>query len=192
MLVLGSLGSELCASLLFKFAGNFSLWLSRMWVAAVPCNISCPLMKLVLPPQLVCGCNALFCFKPAYHAYSLLSRMWVAAVSCWISSLLMILFFAFQDVSGCQIFCCISYLLMPPLGSPVCEWLLCLATFQCLLIMPILGCSVCECLLYLAAVQHCWPYLSLTLQSVSGCIALKHFCWCCMFLALQLVRDCCA
>ena len=174
MPILGSLGCEWllcltifhtcswCLFLTLQFvSGYFALqyfmpahdaysWLSRMWVATLPCNIlcllmmhvlgspgsewllcltifSCLLMMLVLDSQNVSGYFALQYFMPAHDACSWLSRKWVP---CHISCLIM----------------------MPLLGSPGCEWLLCFTMFY--------ACS--------------W-HLFLTLQEVSDCCTLSCF-----------------
>ena len=137
------------ALLCFKPTEEAYPWLFRKWVAAIDCCISSLLTmpvlgslecewllyfamfqacwkSLSLALQPVSGCCALLCFKLADTSCSWLTRKWVAAVHCCDSSLLTI----------------------PILGSPVCEWLLCLALFQA-----------------------CWEYLFLALQPVSGCCA---------------------
>ena len=138
MPILGSLGCEWllcltifhtcswCLFLTLQFvSGYFALqyfmpahdaysWLSRMWVATLPCNIlcllmmhvlgspgsewllcltifSCLLMMLVLDSQNVSGYFALQYFMPAHDACTWLSRMWVATLPCNISCLLMML-----------------------------------------------------------------------------------------------------
>lgn len=60
MLVFGFLDSESYDLTASKFTDNSSLWLSSMWVTAVPCCTSCLLMKTILAPQSVCGCSALY------------------------------------------------------------------------------------------------------------------------------------
>ena len=128
MPILGSLGCEWllclaifhtclwCLFLALQFvSGYFALqyfmpahdaysWLSRMWVATLPCNILWLLMMLVLDSA---ECEWLLC--PAiFHACS------------WC------LFLALQMVSG---YFALQYF-MPILGSLGCEWLLCLAIFH--------------------------------------------------------------
>ena len=96
-----------------------------------------------------------------------------------------------------ELCCNFSLLIVPVLGSLVCEWLWCLAAilacWSChpwlcrmwvavvpycnsgLLIMPLLGSSACEWLWCLAAILTYWSYLFLALQFVSGCDALLQF-----------------
>ena len=141
------------AFLCFKPTDDAFPWLSREWVAAVPCYVSSLLMKPVLHSsegewlqclavfqaywwslslaiQYVSACSALLGVKPTNDACSWLSSLWVPAMPCNVSSLLM---------------------------------------------MPVIGSLVCECLQYLAVWQAYWWYLSLALQEVSGCSALLFF-----------------
>ena len=149
---------------------------------------------LSLALQAVSGCGALLQFQPANHACPWLSRLWVTVVPCYNSSLL----------------------IMPVLGSPVGEWLWCLAT--------ILACWSClslvfqdvsghDALLQFYLADHACPWLSRKWVAVvpccnSGllimlalgssvcewlwCSAATVACWLCLSLALQLVSDCCA
>ena len=116
----------------FKLTDDVYSWLSSLWVAAVPC---CCLASLLMMPvfgssgsewlqylampqaywwylflalQFVCGSSALLYFKPTNDACPWFFRKWVAAVPYCVSSLLMI----------------------PVIGSPVCEWLQQLVVFQ--------------------------------------------------------------
>ena len=100
---------------------------------------------LSLALQDVSGCGVLLQFWPTDDACPWLSREWVAMVPCCTSSLLM----------------------MPVFGSPVGEWLWCLA-----------------------AILSCWWHLFLVLQLVSGCGTFLQFCWWCLSLALQKVSGC--
>ena len=142
--------------------------------------------SLSLALQPVSGCSALLCFKLTDDPCPWLSRVWVAAVPCCISNLLM----------------------MPVLGSPVCEWLQCLAMFQTyfspwlsslwvaavahcvssLLIIPILGSSESECLWFLAALQACWSNLFCFFRTwVAACPVVFYVCLWFLSLAFQEV-----
>ena len=142
-------------SLCLKPADNACPWLSRGWVAVIPCCISSLLKMPVLDslesewlPSLsmfqacwqclslslqdVSGCHLSQCFKPADDIYSLLSRKWVAAMPCWDSSMLM----------------------EPLLGSPASEWLLCITAVKttddpCLWNLQIVNGWLPCCVLYL-------------------------------------------
>ena len=145
--------SDSCALLYFKPADNSCPWLSSKWVAAVPwCVSSLMTMPVLGSPaceqqlclgvfqacwqylslvlQLVSGSCALLCLKLINNACPWLFRKWVAAVHCYLS----------------------SSLTMHVLGSPACEWLVCLPVFQAL-----------------------WQCLFLALQLVSGYCALLCF-----------------
>ena len=199
-----------------KLADDACPWPSRMWVTAVSCCVSSLLMRpvlgssgsewllclavyqacwwcLFLALQEVSGCCVLLCIKPADDACSWLSSMWVAAVSCCVSSLLM----------------------MPVLGSPEGEWLLCLALYQAcwwclfLALQNVSGCCVLLCIrpaddacpwlfsMWVAAVSCCVS--SLLMMPVLGspgsewllCLAVHQACWWHLSLALQPVSDCC-
>ena len=167
--------SGCCALACFKPANNACSWLFSWWVAVVPWCVSSLLTMPVLDSpacgwllclavfqacwqclflalQYVSGCYALLCFKPADNAYSGFSREWVVAVP----------------------YCDPSLLTMLVLGSPVSEWLLCIAVSS-LLTMPVLGSLACEWLLCLGVFQASWQCLFLTVQFVSGCCALMCF-----------------
>ena len=128
-------------------------WLSSLWVAAVPCCASgllimsllssldwvvavpCTVFQtywwcLSLTLQFVSGCSVLLCPKLTDDPCSWVFRKWVAAVPCLVSNLVMI----------------------PILGSSICEWLQCPAVSQAY-----------------------WWCLSFALQEVSGCSALLCF-----------------
>ena len=146
-------------------AHDASSWLSRLWVAALPCYISCLL----------------------HDAYFWLYREWVATLPCHISCLLM------MPVPGSPgsawllclaIFYACSWCLI--LGSSESKWLLC--HISCLLMMPLLDSLDCEWLLCLAIFHACSQCLLLALQIVSGCFACHNSCLHMMiFLALQEV-----
>ena len=114
----------------YAWSNNDCSWLFRKWVATVPCCVVYQLTILSLVLQEVSSCCVLVCFKPTDNDFPWLFSLWVAAVPGCVSCLLT----------------------MPILGSPVCEWLLCLTVFQA-----------------------CWQCLSLTLQTVSGWCALLCF-----------------
>ena len=133
-------------------AHDASSWLSRLWVAALPCYISCLL----------------------HDAYFWLYREWVATLPCHISCLLM------MPVPGSPgsawllclaIFYACSWCLI--LGSSESKWLLC--HISCLLMMPLLDSLDCEWLLCLAIFHACSWCLFLALQRVSGYFALPYF-----------------
>ena len=90
----------------FMPAHDACSWLCRMWVATLPCNISCLLMMHVLGS--LAGEWLLCLFHACSWCLFLTLRMWVATLPCKISCLLMMLV----------------------LDSPECEWLLCLALFH--------------------------------------------------------------
>ena len=156
----------------FMPAHDACTWLSRMWVATLPCIISCLLMMLVLGSpgseclaifhawlwclylalQVVSGYFASPCFMPAHDTCSWLSRMSVIAVPCHVLCLLM-MFLTFQEVSDC---CTLPYF-MP--AHHACSWLSRLWVAICL---PI--------------VYTCLWCLFLALQFVSGYCALPYSC----------------
>ena len=121
--------------------------------------------------------------------------MWVAVVHCWNSSA----DHAYHWLSSLWVavvpFCNSSLLITPVLGSPVGEWLWCIAAIlaswtslssrmwvavvpchnSSLLIIPVLGSPESEWLWCLAAILAFWSCLSLALQNVSSCGALLQF-----------------
>ena len=108
---------------------------------------------LSLALQKVSGCSDLLCLKPTDDACFWFSRLWEAAVPYCVSSLsddtCSLLFRVWVAV----VHCCVSSLLMiPVLGSPGSERLQCPAVSQAY-----------------------WWYIFLTLQGVSGYIALLCF-----------------
>ena len=139
---------------------------------------------LFLALQSVGGHCALMHFKAADDIYSWLSRMWVAAVPWYLSRLLIdACSWLFRKWVAAVPWCISRLLLMHILGSPACEWLLCLAAFKVadnvcswfcslwvvavpfgvsrLLIMLVLGSAACEWLLSLCfkAADNACPWL---------------------------------
>ena len=175
-------------------AHNSCSWLFSLWVAIMPCHISCLFMPvlgfsdcewllylaivqaclwyLYLALQEVSGYYVLPYFMPAHDAYSWLSRKWVATLPCNISCLLMMLVLN-SPASEWLLCLAIFHACSPVLGSPVCEWLLCLAIFHAC--SPVLGSPVCEWLLCLTIFHACSWCLFLALQPVSGYFALQYF-----------------
>ena len=122
-----------------------------MWVAVMHC------FKLADNPSLalqeVSDCCALLCLKSADNPCPWLFREWAAVV----------LWYVFKPADNpcpwlfrkwvaAVLYCVWSLLTISVLGSPVCEWLLCLAVFAA-----------------------CWQSLFLALQPVSGCCTLLCF-----------------
>ena len=163
-----------CVLLCFKPGDNFCPWLSRKWVAVVPCCVS----SLVTMPVLgspACEWLLWLAFKPANYDCPWLSRKWVAAMCCYL----------------------LSSLVMHVLGSSVGKWLLCLGVFQVqwqwlfwffswwvaavsccvssMVTMLVLGSPVGEWLLCIVVFQAWWQFLFLALQEVSNSCALMCF-----------------
>ena len=163
----------------------------RMWVATLPCNISCLLMMLVLDsPEcewLLClaifhACSwclflalqevsALPYFMPDYDAFTWLSRLWVATLLHHVLCLLM----------------------TPVLDSPGSQWLLYLVMFYVCswcLFLTFQEVSDCCTLPYFMAAHHACSWLSRLWVAI--CLPIVYTCLWCLFLALQFVSGYCA